>query len=161
MSDVILSTDGSIAGPRRTSFDQKQQVKFYATNPDLLYADSFHHSRMSSQFPLVLALDSFLTNAFGLPLEVIQYGKPSKLTFEYAKKVLDQQAADFGVEIDKYYMIGDNPTGDIYGANLMGWESVLVKTGVFKSGDQIKEEHKPKHLVETMHDALELILRSA
>lgn len=79
----------------------------------------------------MLALDSFLKSAFGLPLEVIQYGKPSQLSFEYAKKVLDQQADEFGVEIDKYYMIGDNPTGDIYGANLMGWESVLVKTGVF------------------------------
>lgn len=48
MSDVILSADGSIGGPRRTHPDQKQKVKFYATNPDLLYADVFHHSRMSS-----------------------------------------------------------------------------------------------------------------
>ena len=83
------------------------------------------------------------------------------MSFEYAKKVLDQQAKEFGVEIDKYYMIGDNPTGDIYGANLMGWESVLVKTGVFKSGDKLKEEHKPKHLVDSINEALELIIRSS
>lgn len=56
-------------------------------------------------------------------------------------------------------MIGDNPTGDIYGANLMGWESVLVQTGVYKPGDNLKDEHKPKHLVESMHDALDLILK--
>ena len=102
-----------------------------------------------------------MKNAYGTELEVIQYGKPSLLSFEYAKKVLDQQAKEFGVEIDKYYMIGDNPTGDIYGANLMGWESVLVKTGVFKSGDKLKEEHKPKHLVDSISEALELILRSS
>lgn len=160
MSDVILSTDGSIGGPRRTQPDQKQKVKFYATNPDLLYADVFHHSRMSSQYPLILAIDSFMKHAHGLPLEVIQYGKPSNLTFEYAKSILDQQAKDFDVEIDKYYMIGDNPTGDIYGANLMGWESVLVKTGVYKNGDYIKHEHKPKHTVEDMSEALDLIMSS-
>lgn len=34
-------------------------------------------------------------------------------------------------------MIGDNPSGDIYGANLMGWESILVQTGVFKTGDYL------------------------
>lgn len=58
-------------------------------------------------------------------------------------------------------MIGDNPTGDIYGANLMGWESVLVKTGVFKSGDKLIKEHEPKHMVESISEAIELILRAS
>jgi ribonucleotide monophosphatase NagD (HAD superfamily) len=28
-------------------------------------------------------------------------------------------------------MIGDNPKGDILGSNLMGWESILVETGIY------------------------------
>ena len=29
-------------------------------------------------------------------------------------------------------MIGDNPAGDIKGANDSGWSSILVRTGIFK-----------------------------
>jgi len=31
-------------------------------------------------------------------------------------------------------MIGDNPKSDIRGSNKAGWESILVKTGIFKNG---------------------------
>jgi ribonucleotide monophosphatase NagD (HAD superfamily) len=48
---------------------------------------------------------------------------------------VDAQALKSGVEISKYFMIGDNPAGDIRGANQMGWESILVRTGVYKPGD--------------------------
>jgi len=47
-------------------------------------------------------------------------------------------------------MIGDNPAGDIKGANQMGWESILVRTGVYKSGDALDEHSKPAHEVESM-----------
>jgi ribonucleotide monophosphatase NagD (HAD superfamily) len=30
-------------------------------------------------------------------------------------------------------MVGDNPSGDIEGANRKGWESILVRTGIFES----------------------------
>lgn len=30
------------------------------------------------------------------------------------------------------YMVGDNPESDIRGANLHGWDSILVRTGVYK-----------------------------
>jgi ribonucleotide monophosphatase NagD (HAD superfamily) len=36
-----------------------------------------------------------------------------------------KEIADF--EISNCYMIGDNPRGDIRGANAMGWTSILVK----------------------------------
>ena len=29
-------------------------------------------------------------------------------------------------------MIGDNPEGDIEGANRQGWNSILVKSGIYK-----------------------------
>jgi len=46
-----------------------------------------------------------------------------------------------GAEISHFYMIGDNPAGDIFGANMMhvnkknhqhpDWSSILVQTGVY------------------------------
>ena len=46
---------------------------------------------------------------------------------------MEKQAEELGVEISKFYMIGDNPDSDIDGANRRGekWVSILVRTGVF------------------------------
>jgi ribonucleotide monophosphatase NagD (HAD superfamily) len=35
-------------------------------------------------------------------------------------------------------MIGDNPAGDIIGANEFGWKSILVRTGVYKSNSYLE-----------------------
>lgn len=43
-------------------------------------------------------------------------------------------------------MIGDNPLVDIRGANSVGWESVLVRTGVFSEGENSVDE-KAKYVV--------------
>ena len=57
-------------------------------------------------------------------------------------------------------MIGDNPLGDIAGANRANWRSILVQSGVYKpedreslSGDQI-----PTYEVADMKEAIELII---
>ena len=47
----------------------------------------------------------------------MQYGKPSKFSFEYAEEVLREKASREGVDITEIYMIGDNPKGDIVGSN--------------------------------------------
>jgi ribonucleotide monophosphatase NagD (HAD superfamily) len=33
------------------------------------------------------------------------------------------------------YMVGDNPASDIVGGNAYGWNTCLVRTGVFQGGD--------------------------
>jgi len=84
MSDILMSKDGSINGPRRSA-DDAQSVNFYSTNPDMIYADAFKYSRMSGQQPLILALKAFMKHAFDKKVEIAQYGKPSQLSFEYGK----------------------------------------------------------------------------
>jgi len=59
-------------------------------------------------------------------------------------------------------MIGDNPSGDIVGSNMMGWESILVETGVYRPGideAMLQGNAKPKHQVHGMSDALQVILK--
>lgn len=53
-------------------------------------------------------------------------------------------------------MIGDNPEGDIEGANRKGWNSILVRTGLFKEGENCKE-HPAKYVVQDMEEAVRLI----
>lgn len=43
----------------------------------------------------------------------------------------------------KVYMVGDYPASDIAGANAFGWESILVRTGVFRGQDENDAAHKP------------------
>lgn len=40
---------------------------------------------------------------------------------------------------NKVYAVGDNPAADIKGANGYGWNSILVKTGVFRGKGNSKE----------------------
>ena len=35
-------------------------------------------------------------------------------------------------------MLGDNPAGDIIGANEFGWKSILVRTGVFERNSYLE-----------------------
>ena len=50
-------------------------------------------------------------------------------------------------------MIGDNPEGDIEGAHRKGWESILVRSGVFKDDTS----HKATYIVNDFKDAINLI----
>ncbi len=61
--------------------------------------------------------------------------------------------------LEKIFMIGDNPTSDIRGANAKGWESVLVETGLFhRTSTRSNDERDPaKHVfpdVERVVDAI-------
>lgn len=67
----------------------------------------------------------------GRPLEATTFGKPQRLTYEYADGLLLQQAIKAGDAPDdqrpSIWMIGDNPASDILGANDYGWKSALVR----------------------------------
>ena len=53
-------------------------------------------------------------------------------------------------------MIGDNPAGDIRGANMAGWESILVWTGLFDGpGNDLKDP--AKYVVDSFKDAIQTI----
>ena len=57
-------------------------------------------------------------------------------------------------------MIGDNPSGDIRGANAMEWTSILVRTGVFEMqhpGAQNDPIDPASHVVSDVSEALSLI----
>lgn len=40
---------------------------------------------------------------------------------------------------ENIYMIGDNPASDIVGGNMYGWNTCLVRTGVFQGGGNDEE----------------------
>ena len=86
----------------------------------------------------------------GKSLQYTQFGKPTKMTFDYMTQLLENEAELLGFEkgIDKEttYMIGDNPSSDIKGGKDAGWNTILVKTGVYQgnTGEQSESDSESK-----------------
>ena len=98
-------------------------------------------------------------------MEVEQYGKPTKLTFDYAERHLQKQVKLRGIKINRFYMIGDTPSSDIGGANAKGWTTILVRTGVFdpkaetSTKDGNDKENPATYVVEDFEEAVDLIYK--
>lgn len=155
--DLLMTKDGRLGQTKRQPGDP-QFVKLYLSNPDLIYADKFQVPR-HGQGILIHCLKELYSRICGFDnLEYTMYGKPELLTFDYAEELFREKADRYGVEISKFYMIGDNPEGDIEGANRKGWESILVKTGLFTDADGPNHpDHPAKYVVKDMNEGVCMI----
>ena len=96
----------------------------------------------------------------GFEMQITEYGKPHDNTYKFVEtqvnKVYDKN------EIERCYMIGDNLSTDIKGANQRNlsskikWTSIAVKTGVFRGSDQEVESSgtRPDFVVEDFNEAI-------
>eukprot|EP00298_Acanthocystis_sp_HF-20_P008365 c17637_g1_i1.p1 GENE.c17637_g1_i1~~c17637_g1_i1.p1 ORF type:complete len:356 (-),score=138.97 c17637_g1_i1:23-1066(-) len=153
----LLVTNGR---PADKKFSE-QQIPFYCSNGDFVYPDVFHHPRFA-QGAFLECLNALYHRSTGKHINFTFYGKPTKLSFEFAQKRLQEQLPHSAFKnISTIYMVGDNPQVDVKGANNIGhpWKSVLVKTGVF-SGESENDQHNPAHfVVDDVGHALELAKR--
>jgi HAD superfamily hydrolase (TIGR01456 family) len=115
--------------PAKTGKPRKPP-KVYNANQDLEFAGSFAYPRLA-QGSFLFCLETLHEKCPGGlgPLEVVRFGKPNLVTYQYSERQLRQLSP----HVERFYMVGDNPEADIRGANNAGdhWTSVLVKTGVF------------------------------
>jgi len=183
--DILLTSHGMLGSlsPPTTP----PEVDLWWSNPDLLWQSTYPLPRLG-QGGFRAALEGVydaVTEGRRGPLKSRTMGKPHTLTYQYAERVLlglqkdiknnATTAAATATTADltqsgeknrgrrglgKVYMVGDNPYSDIRGANGYGWESVLVKTGVYRhgEGEELKAEFKPKMMVEDVGEAVERIL---
>ncbi|GAB5360172.1 hypothetical protein AAMO2058_000604700 [Amorphochlora amoebiformis] len=150
ITDVLLSSR-----PGEVEYEPKRRIPVVFSNPDLLWKTQYPHSRFG-QGAFRLALEACYRarlDSLGLSKEEIevrlgdfvQYGKPEIVQFMHTKRAILSQAQRLGCDVSHYYMVGDNPTSDIQGATNMDiraikkgdkrWSGILVKTGVYKDGD--------------------------
>ncbi|KAG0376687.1 hypothetical protein BGX24_007362 [Mortierella sp. AD032] len=138
--DALVSKGGKLGTIKGSDelHNTKQTVPIYFSNPDI--------------------------NLTGQPLDYITYGKPMKTTYEYAESLLDKidplpKGPDGQPAKRTVYAVGDNPYADIAGANGHGWNSVLVRTGVFKpKGDENHHVHPATTVVDHVGDAVNWII---
>lgn len=60
-------------------------------------------------------------------------------------------------------MVGDNPRSDIKGGNDYGWNTILVRTGVYRDGDFVVDPSLPKPnfgIADNVQEAVEQALKA-
>ncbi|PFH52060.1 hypothetical protein AMATHDRAFT_2543 [Amanita thiersii Skay4041] len=131
--DILLS-GGFIGGPRvHSSGHVGEDVQLVFCNPDLLWRSDFEQPRLG-QGAFKESLLSVYKTLTGSIYPYTQFGKPTKATYDFAGQVMNDWLDELygpGGPRPQIYMIGDNPASDIAGANAAGWNSILVKTGVY------------------------------
>ncbi|KAM3068439.1 hypothetical protein ACMFMG_009578 [Clarireedia jacksonii] len=176
--DLLLSEKGILgtysdkngdASLPNNGWQQDSQPKLYFSNPDLFWATSHHMPRLG-QGGFQASLEGvWNATTNGAKLERTVIGKPHSATYKYAERVLNRYRAHLlGTSTKKVphlkrvFMVGDNPESDIRGANEFEsahgteWTSVLVKTGVYRSGTV--PAYKPKAVVPDVLEAVEWAL---
>ena len=115
------------------------RIPIYFSQGDLLCPTEHPTPRMS-QGAFRIALEAMYKALTGADLERVVYGKPETATYRYADEVLESWMGELHGPDNKrlprnVYMVGDNPASDIVGGNTYGWNTCLVRTGVFQGGD--------------------------
>jgi HAD superfamily hydrolase (TIGR01456 family) len=194
--DILLSSQGILGTYSRhngnrslpnNGYLQDSQPTLYFSNPDLLWASSYHLSRLG-QGGFRYALEG-VWNAVtggareGAKMECVVMGKPFQPTYEYAERVLveyrdslynntpthplpreREQAQAHIPALRRVYMVGDNPESDIRGANTFNsprgveWKSILTRTGVYRDQEGSRPSWTPTRLVDDVQEAVEWAL---
>lgn len=165
VSDV-LNLEGGVIGTKRTRPDKDAHipsVPIAFSNNDFLWANDYPLPRFG-QGAFRMSIETLYAATNGLnpsqKLRLTILGKPFKVQHDYAHWVLVEwnkilhghKAHGFMPKLGEpvvdspfshIYMVGDNPELDIHGANVSGWELVLLRTGVYKDSDWDHTVHRP------------------
>ncbi|XP_011027034.1 PREDICTED: uncharacterized protein YKR070W-like isoform X2 [Populus euphratica] len=162
----VLSCGGL---PGQENGHQPQPPLYFAAD-DLEYQAAFPSNRLGMG-AFRIALESVFNRIHYNPLEYVCFGKPDPFVFKNAEAMLKQlqpsyhsdnfkEPGDFGLQSFKtLYMIGDNPSVDVKGAQQAGhpWFSILTRTGVFR-GKRNHAEFPADLVIDTVEEAVDYIL---
>ncbi|KAL4278949.1 hypothetical protein GQ457_03G027510 [Hibiscus cannabinus] len=147
------------------------QPPLYFAADDLEYQAAFPYKRLGMG-AFRIALESVFNRTSAKSLEYVTYGKPNPFVFKNAEIILSQlrssscqnPSENNGVPgsqpFKTLYMIGDNPSVDVKGAQQAGhpWFSILTRTGVFRGKDN-HTEFPADLVVDSMEEAVDYILK--
>ncbi|XP_057954778.1 uncharacterized protein YKR070W-like isoform X2 [Malania oleifera] len=152
--------------------DIGRQPPLYIANDDLEYQAAFPSERLGMG-AFRIALESIFNRIHSNALEYTSFGKPNPFVFKNAETVLSQLVPSLYHDVQvmdhrkaglhpfkTLYMVGDNPSVDIKGAQQAGhpWFSILTRTGVFK-GKENHVEFPANVVVNSVQEAVDYILR--
>lgn len=124
------------------------------SNNDWLWANEYKEPRFGQGVARFI-IEQLYKEMYGQDLNRTILGKPTKVAYDYAHHILinrsiqlnkishiSQSELTLGEEITdshikQVFMVGDNPASDIIGGYNYGWNTALVRTGVYRDGDQL------------------------
>ncbi len=139
--DLLQSENGRFG--TRAADPVSQRIPIYFSQGDMLCPTEHPFPRMS-QGAFRIGLEAMYKSLTGVELERVVYGKPELATYKYADEVIASWMETIHNDEKlpaNIYMIGDNPASDIVGGNMYGWNTCLVRTGVFQGGEN--DEQNP------------------
>ena len=139
--DLLQSKNGKFG--TRAADPVSERIPIYFSQGDMLCPTENPFPRMS-QGAFRIGLEAMYKSLTGVELERVVYGKPELATYKYADEVIASWMETIHNDEKlpaNIYMIGDNPASDIVGGNMYGWNTCLVRTGVFQGGDN--DENNP------------------
>lgn len=158
----LLNSENGIIGTKRSKADvndrQQPSVPIIFSNNDFLWANDYILPRFG-QGALRITIEALYKEVNSLKgnekLRSEILGKPFTRQYDFAHHVLidwntkllknktnelyqllpNLNEKPTNSPFKKIYMIGDNPASDIQGANDNGWDSLLLRTGVYTDED--------------------------
>ncbi|KAJ5895584.1 hypothetical protein N7495_007275 [Penicillium taxi] len=136
--DLLLSANGRLMNWAKDPAAKNaiaSHIPIYFSQGDLLCPTEHKGPPRLHLGAFRVALEAQYKALTGLDLERIVYGKPERATYICADEVIRSWMEEIHGEKklpENIYMIGDNPQSDIIGGNLYGWNTCLVRTGVFQ-----------------------------
>jgi HAD superfamily hydrolase (TIGR01456 family) len=137
--DLLRSENGRFGTVAKDPISQR--IPIYFSQGDMLCPTEHPIPRMS-QGTFRIGLEAMYKALTGVDLERVVYGKPELATYKYADEVITswmEQIHNDEKLPSNIYMVGDNPASDIVGGNMYGWNTCLVRTGVYQGEGNDKE----------------------
>ncbi|KAI9038089.1 phosphatidyl synthase [Aspergillus affinis] len=134
--DLLLAEDGKML--TRAKDPVASRIPIYFSQGDLVFPTNHRGPPRLTQGAFRIAIEAQYKALTGVDLERVVYGKPERATYTYADEVLRSWMEQIHNENrlpQNVYMVGDNPASDICGGNMYGWNTCLVRTGVFQGGE--------------------------
>ncbi|KAH8590819.1 HAD-like domain-containing protein [Bisporella sp. PMI_857] len=156
----LLQSEGGVLGTRAKD-PLANRIPIYFSQGDLLCPTEHPTPRMS-QGTFRISLEAIYKSITGHELERVVYGKPELATYKYADEVMTSWMETIHNEErlpKNIYMIGDNPQSDIVGGNMYGWNTCLVRTGVYQGEGNDKENPANFGVFNNVLEAVQTALR--
>lgn len=157
--DLLLSENGRLKTVAKDYTSQR--IPIYFSQGDYIYKTDHILPRMT-QGLFRIGVEAMYKALTGLDLERIVYGKPEMATYKYADEVITSWMEEIHNEKSlpkNIYMIGDNPASDIIGGNMYGWNTCLVRTGVFQGEGNDEQSPANFGVFDNVLDAVQASVR--
>ncbi|PSN66817.1 phosphatidyl synthase-like protein [Corynespora cassiicola Philippines] len=157
--DLLRSEDGRFGTMAKDPVSQR--IPIYFSQGDLLCPTEHPFPRMS-QGAFRIGLEAMYKALTGVDLERVVYGKPELATYKYADEVIAswmEQIHNDERLPSHIYMIGDNPASDIIGGNMYGWNTCLVRTGVYQGEGNDDENPASFGVFKNVEEAVQTAIR--